>query len=86
MKIEFFSGRSLGIDIRLFLEVQPGAVQGLLLYKVCVDGPDWLPEEVGGRGGRGPDRHDRLVAGQDPTVLPRYLRRARRGHRTQRRE
>ena len=46
MKIEFFSGRSLGIDIRLFLEVQPGAVQGLLLYKVCVDGPDWLPEEV----------------------------------------
>lgn len=45
-EIEFFSGSSLGIDVRLFLKVRAAATQGLLLYKVCVESPDWLPEAV----------------------------------------
>ena len=45
-EIEFFSGSALGIDIRLFLKVRLAATQGLLLYKVCAESHEWVPEEL----------------------------------------
>jgi hypothetical protein len=44
-EIEFFAGDALGVDLRMLLRVRK-ATDGVITYKVCADGGDFVPDFV----------------------------------------